>query len=268
MVISNNHILTQTFGEEVVHKILHKIHSILHQDLKPLFKLIKLLEEKYKMIKADILKVALVRVISDDDVDLKPIKQEIDKSLPSFTIQGILDSMKTGVKQDIPVDISSYSSEDQVKINLLENSITKSCILYFLYKICNNEDKDNAFQGLLSNKLISSDKSFKTFKPIIDNNYFDSDFNSKIQKVIGFISNINSGDKVVFGKGNCSSNKELFNDVYTRLETEYTRLTKPTKQKNEIVDIKESSKYIIFFIDRTLGDGVKLNAKVEINKNG
>ena len=210
--------------------------------------------------------IDVIQSITDNDGDLKPIKQEIDKSLPSFTIQGILDDMKTGIKQDIPVDISSYSGEDQVKINLLEESISKSCILYCIYKICNDEDNGNTLQGVLNNKNISDDKSYQAFGIIISSNYFEPNFNSKIQKVIDFINSIKSDDKVVFSTSECSNNKELFNDVYTRLETEYTILTKPTKQKNEIVDIKETSKYIIFFIDRTLENGVKLNAKIEINK--
>jgi hypothetical protein len=210
--------------------------------------------------------IDVITNIDDNNSELDPIKEEIDKSLPSFSIEGILDNMKTGVKQDIPVDISTYSDNDQLKIKLLETSISKSCILYYLYKICNDEDINNAFQGLLNSKSIETDNSLKTFNPIITNNYFDSNFNKNLQSVIDFINSIKSGDKLVFSKNDCNSNKKLFTDVYTTLENEYNRLTKPTKQRNEIVDIKETSKYIIFFIDRTLGNGVKLNAKIEINK--
>ena len=209
----------------------------------------------------------IVSSIDDDVPELTPIKENIGKILPSFSIQGILDGMKKGTKQDAPFDMSNYSHDDQTKINSLGDSIKKSCILYYLYKICNDEDTGNSLQVLLSSKLISSDDSLKTLNPIITKNYFDSDFNRKIQKFIDFIDSIKSDDKVVFVKSNCTpSNKNLFKDVYTRLETEYNTLTKSTKQKIEIVDIKETSKYIIFFIDRTLGNGVKLNAKVEINK--
>ena len=210
--------------------------------------------------------IDVIMAISDDDDDLKLIKQEIGKILPSFSIEGILDNMKKGTKQDIQVDTSNFSAQDQLKIQLLENSISKACILFFLYKICNGEDKDGSLQGLLNDKSISSDKSYNELSNIISSNYFDSAFNSKIQKFIDFINSIKSSDKVAFSKTNCSSNKELFNDVYTTLENEHNKLTKPTKKRNEIVDIKESSKYIIFFIDRTLGSGVKLNAKIEINK--
>ena len=211
--------------------------------------------------------VDVILNINDDDSELDQIKQEIDKSLPSFSIQGILGDMKKGTKQDIPFDISNYSTDTQIKIKLLETIIKKSCILYYLYKICNDEDTDNSLQGLLSSKLISSDDSLKTLNPIITKNYFDSGFNQKLQNVATFIDSVKSDDKIVFGKGECnSSNKELFKDVYTTLESEYNKVTKSNNKKNEIVNIKETSKYIIFFIDRTLADGNKLNAKVEINK--